>query len=53
MDHRAPATRVGVFALFNHLPTAPPRPGLAIEWDANYSRQWQGTQWPPAQGKLM
>ena len=33
---RSTATRVGVFALLNHLPTAPPGPGLAAEWEANY-----------------
>ena len=38
MDHCAPATRVGVFALLNHLSTAPPGPGLTVEWDANYGR---------------
>ena len=52
MDHRAPATRIGVFALLNHLPTAPPGPGLADKWDANYVRQRPGTQRPPAQVSL-
>ena len=52
MDLRALATRVGVFAPLNHLPTAPPGPGLAVEWDANYGRQRPGTQRPPAQGSL-
>ena len=52
MDHRAPATRVVVFALLNHLPTAPPGPGLAAEWEASYGRQRPGTKRTPAQGSL-